>query len=228
MIANHPYEFEVAFCVQGDTSPLLANLYLHLLDRIWERHEFKTKLGAHLVRYADDLVVLCRRGSGRPMEVLQQVLECLGLTLNAEKTHVVDVAQNSFDFLGFEIRIARSWRTGRSYPNVQPSKKSLQTIKSRVTRMTRRELTCVPLETVVGTVNQTLRGWVGYFHYRNCSKSLAKVKIHAEQRLRTHLRRRHKIRHRVCGYGRFPDRSLYERYGLYQVPRTAGWTKAHA
>lgn len=162
------------------------------------------------------------------MAVLQQVLDLLGLTLNPEKTQVVDARQSSFDFLGFEIHVARSRRTGRRYPNVQPSKKALQTIKSRVTQMTRRELTCVPLETVVGTVNQTLRGWVGYFHYRNCSRALAKVKLHAEQRLRTHLRRRHKIRHRVCGYGRFPDRSLYEHHGLYKVPTTAGWKKAHA
>lgn len=63
------------------------------------------------------------------MEVLQQVLGCLGLTLNAEKTNAVDATQNSFDFLGFEISIARSGRTGRNYPNVQPSKKSLRTIK---------------------------------------------------------------------------------------------------
>ena len=107
----------------GVISPLLANVYLHLLDRIWERHKLKTRLGAHLVRYADDLVVLCRQGVDRPMGVLQQVLDCLGLTLNAEKTHVVDATENSFDFLGFAIRIAFSWRTGRNYPNVQPSKK---------------------------------------------------------------------------------------------------------
>ncbi len=162
------------------------------------------------------------------MAVIQQVLGRLALNLNAEKTHVVDVTQSSFDFLGFEISIARSRRTGRNYPNVQPSKKSLRTIKSRVTSMTRRELTCVPLDNVVGSVNRTLRGWAAYFHYRNCSKALAKVKLHAEQRLRTHLRRRHKISYRVSAYGRFPDRSLYERYGLYRVPTTAGWTKAHA
>lgn len=212
----------------GVISPLLANIYLHLLDRIWARYKLEEKLGAHLVRYADDFVVLCRQGVERPMEVIQQVLGRLGLELNTEKTHVVDAKQKSFDFLGFEIRIARSWRTGGNYANVQPSRKSLKTIKSRLTNMTRRELTWAPLEDVVGNVNKTLRGWTAHFHYRNCSKELTKVKTHAEQRLRTHLRRRHKIRKRVSGYGRFPDRSLYERYGLYKVPTTAGWTKAHA
>jgi hypothetical protein len=104
----------------------------------------------------------------------------------------------------------------------------MKTIKRRLANMTRRELTWAPLEDVVSNVNKTLRGWTAYFHYRNCSKELTKVKTYAEQRLRTHLRRRHKIRKRVSGYGRFPDRSLYERYGLYKVPTTAGWTKAHA
>jgi len=212
----------------GVISPLLANIYLHLLDRIWERHKLKTKLGAHLVRYADDFVVLCRKGIDRPMEMIQYVLNRLGLTLNAEKTHVVDATQERFDFLGFEICIARSRRTGGKYVNVQPSRKSLQTIKTRLTNMTRRELTQIPLEDVVGNVNKTLRGWVAYFHYRNCSKELTKVRTHVEHRLRTHLRRRHKVRRMVSSYGRFTDRSLYDRYGLYKVPTTAGWKKAHA
>ena len=212
----------------GVISPLLANLYLNLMDRIWRRHRLKKKLGAHLVRYADDFVVLCRQGTDRPMEVIQRILRRLGLTLNTEKTHVVDVTQRSFDFLGFEIRIIRSWRTGGEYANVQPSRKSLKMIKSRLTSMTRRELTPVPLEDVIGNVNEALRGWVAYFHYRNCSRVMEKVKFHAEQRLRTHLRRRHKVRWRISGYGRFPGRRLYDRYGLYRVPTTAGWTKAHA
>ncbi|RLB13505.1 MAG: group II intron reverse transcriptase/maturase [Deltaproteobacteria bacterium] len=212
----------------GVISPLLANLYLHLLDRLWDRHKLERKLGAHLVRYADDFVVLCRQGIDRPMEAVRLILDRLGLVLNAEKTHVVDAKQGRFNFLGFEIHIARSWRTGGHYANVQPSRKSLRTIKRRLSSMTGRELTHVPLEGVVGKVNETLRGWVAYFHYRNCSKVMTKVKTHAEERLRIHLRRRYKVRHRVSGYGRFPDRSLYERYGLYKVPTTAGWTKAHA
>ena len=212
----------------GVISPLLANVYLHLLDRIWERHRLETKLGARLVRYADDFVVLCRYGVERPMEIIVQVLERLGLALNAEKTHVVDAMQERFDFLGFEIGIIRSRRTGGNYANVQPSRKSLRRIKSRLTGMTRREMTLVPLEDVVGNVNKTLRGWVGYFYYRNCAKEMAKVRAHVEQRLYTHLRKRHKIRRRVSGYRRFPVRSLYARYGLYKVPTTAGWTRAHA
>jgi hypothetical protein len=64
--------------------------------------------------------------------------------------------------------------------------------------------------------------------HRNCSKSLEQVKGHAEQRVRTHLCKRPKIRSRWEGYIRYPNRLLYEKYGLFKVPTTAVWTRAHA
>jgi len=145
----------------GVISPLLANLYLHLLDRIWERRQLDKRLGAHLVRYADDLVVLCKRGKEQPMAIIQHIVERLELTLNKSKTRVVNASQERFDFLGFEFSVVKSWRTGNPYPHVQPSSKSLKTIKSRLSSMTRRGLTRLPLEEVVGNVNTTLRGWTG-------------------------------------------------------------------
>lgn len=212
----------------GVISPLLANLYLHLLDRIWDRHQFDKRLHARLVRYCDDFVVMCAGDVTRPQALVQAVLTRLGLTLNAAKTRVVDAHQGGFDFLGFEIRMRKSWRSGKRYAHVQPSKHSLSRVKARVTHLTRREMAPVPLEVIMERVNQGLRGWVSYFHYRNCSASFAHVKEHAEQRLRIHLRRRHKIKDRASGYRRFPNRSLYVRYGLFKVPTTAGWTSAHA
>jgi group II intron reverse transcriptase/maturase len=212
----------------GVISPLLANLYLHLLDRMWERRQYQQRLGARIVRYADDIVILCRRGTERPMSELRRILDYLGLTLNEGKTRVVDTHADRFDFLGFSLWMGKSRRTGNRYPHVQPSKKSLRRIKDRVTELTHRGRTLLPLVWVVGEVNTVLRGWVGYFHVRNCSKSLEQVRGHAEERLRTHLRKRHKIRDRKAGYSRFGNRALYEKYGLYKVPTTAGWTKAHA
>ncbi len=103
-----------------------------------------------------------------------------------------------------------------------------KTIKDRVTQLTRRVTTVKPLERIVWEVNTTVRGWVNYFHYRNCSKTMTKVRGHVEARLQTHLRKRHKVRDRGTGYARFSSRALYEKYGLYKVPTTAAWTKAHA
>jgi len=178
---------------------------------------------------ATHLVLLCHRGKTTAvMTVLRQILERLGLALNETKTKVVDAFSGKFDFLGFTIWWCRSRKTRRYYPHVEPSKKAVRKIKDRITELTRRERTVMPLEWVVNEVNATVRGWVGYFHYRNCSQPLVRVRNHLEQRLIIHLRKRYKIRDRSAGYVKFPCRSLYESYGLYKVPTTAGWAKAHA
>jgi len=212
----------------GVISPLLANCYLHILDRIWQRRHLKGKLQAHLVRYADDFVVLCRKDVEGPLKVVRHVLERLDLSLNEAKTQVVDATETGFNFLGFTIQMSRGAKTGKPYPNVRPSDKSLKKIKARLTELTRRALTVIPLSGIVGNVNRSLRGWVNYFHYRNSSQAMGKVRRHAEDRLRTHLRQRHKVKNRRSGWVRFPPADLYGRYGLYQAPTVAGWRSVHA
>lgn len=212
----------------GVISPLLANCYLHILDRIWQRRHLKGKLQAQIVRYADDFVVMCRKDVEEPLKVVRHVLERLGLSLNEAKTHIVDATQASFNFLGFTIRMSQGIRTGKPYPHVCPADKSLKQIKAKLTAMTGRELTPMPLETIVGNVNRSLKGWVSYFHYRNSNQVMEKVKTHTEQRMRKHLMKRHKVKDRGIGEGRFPSVELYRRYGLYKVPTAAGWKSAHA
>jgi len=212
----------------GVISPLLANCYLHLLDRIWDRHQLERKLQARIVRYADDFVVLCRGGVEAPLKLIRQVLRRLDLTLNETKTHLVDARKESFNFLGFAIRVSKGRRTGKRYTHVCPAPKSLAKIKARIKQQTARELTPVPLDEIIRNVNASLRGWVNYFHYRNSSQVLEKVKTHAEERLRTHLMKRHKVKDRGIGLGRFLSQKLYTCHGLYKVPTTAGWKSAHA
>jgi RNA-directed DNA polymerase len=212
----------------GVISPLLANCYLHILDRIWQRRHLKGKLQAHLVRYADDFVVMCRKDVEEPLKVVRHVLERLDLSLNEAKTHVVDATQASFNFLGFTIQMSRGASTGKPYPNVRPADKSLKKIKARLTELTGRNLTVIPLGDIVENVNRSLRGWANYFHYRNSSEVMSKVRQHAEDRLRTHLMKRHKIRNRKAALCCFPRRDLYERYGLYKPPTVAGWKSVHA
>lgn len=212
----------------GVISPLLANCYLHILDRIWQRYNLACKLQAKLVRYADDFVVLCKKGTEKALKVVRQILDRLGLTLNEAKTHIIDATLTSFHFLGFTIRMRKGRKTGNLYPHVCPSGKSLKKIKDKVTAMTQRRLTPIPIEIIVGNMNSSLRGWTNYFHYRNSSLVLEKVKVHAEQRLRKHLMKRHKIKDRKIGEGRFPSADLYGKYGLYKVSGKAGWRSAHA
>ena len=212
----------------GVISPLLANCYLHLLDRLCQRRRLKDALHAHLVRYADDFVVLCRKGVEDPLKVVRRVLERLGLQLNEAKTKLVDATRASFNFLGFTLQMSRGAKTGKPYPNVRPADKSLKKIKARLTELTGRELNAIALSDIVGNVNRSLRGWANYFHYRNSSVAMAKVRYHAENRLRTHLMKRHKVKDRDTGLRRFRTVDLYERYGLYKLPVVAGWRSAHA
>lgn len=132
------------------------------------------------------------------------------------------------NFLGFTIQMSRGASSGKPYPNVRPADKSLKKIKAKLTEMTGRELTAIPLGDIVGNVNRSLRGWANYFHYRNSSVAMGKVRQHAEDRLRTHLMKRHKVRDRKAALCRFPRRDLYERYGLYKPPTAAGWRSAYA
>jgi RNA-directed DNA polymerase len=212
----------------GVISPLLSNCYLHVLDRIWERHKLRWKLKARIVRYADDFVVLCAGKVNAPLATVRQVLERLELTLNETKTRIVDARQESFNFLGFAIRVSKGLKTGKKYAHVSPSQKSLAKITERITQLTTRDRTPIPLKEIVGEMNVTLRGWVSYFHYRNSNGVLEKVKAHAEERLRNHLMERHKVKDRGIGKGRFPSQQLYAKYGLYKVPTRAGWKSAYA
>jgi RNA-directed DNA polymerase len=212
----------------GVISPLLSNCYLHLLDRIWDKHQLRWKLKARLVRYADDFVVLCAGAVEKPLATARQVLERLDLTLNETKTRIVDAREESFNFLGFAIRVSKSWKSGKNYQHISPSTKSLAKIKDRITQLTARKRTPIPLDDIVGSLNASLRGWVNYFHYRNSSGVLEKVKTHAEERLRTHLMKRHKVKDRGVGLRRFPSQQLYTKHGLYKVPTTAGWKTAYA
>jgi len=210
----------------GVISPLLSNCYLHLLDRIWEKHRLRWKLKARIVRYADDFVVLCAGAVDAPLVTVRHVLDRLDLELNETKTRMVDARQESFNFLGFAIRVSKGLKSGKSYPHVCPAPKSLA--KDRITQLTARERTPIPLEEIVGSMNASLRGWSGYFHYRNSNGVLEKVKTHAEECLRKHLMKRHKVKDRGIGLGRFPSQQLYAKYGLYKVPTKAGWKTAHA
>jgi hypothetical protein len=99
---------------------------------------------------------------------------------------------------------------------------------TRTKELTGRNRTPVPMSRIIGELNRTLRGWSNYFHYRNCTVSMARVKMHVEERVRTHLRRRHNLATRAKGYQQFPGHVIYGRYGLFKLPTKAPWKSAHA
>ena len=202
----------------GVISPLLANIYLNTLDAAMKM--------ARLVRYADDVVVLCRYNVRPIFDRMTAVLKSLGLTLNPDKTRILNAAEEGFTFLGFTTQIRRNPRTGKTFPLITPSKKAIGRIKKEVKDATCRKNLALPGEVIIARLNQTLRGWANYFYYGNCSKTFAHLRNYTEERVRMYLRRKHRLRSR--GYTKYPNTYLYENLGLYKIPATAPWAQAKA
>jgi len=208
----------------GVISPLLANIYLNVLDKVWKMKKVQERMEARLIRYADDFVVLCKGNTDRLLEGIQRVLGQLGLSLNAEKTRVLDSRQEGFNFLGFDIKVRKSPRTGRSYPHIRPSRKAQRRIKAEIKNLTCRRTLALPTEVIIQRLNEVVRGWVGYFYYGNCSKDFSALRWHLEERVRTYLRRKHQRKSR--GYKAYPYNFLYETLGLFKIPMKAPRTRA--
>ena len=212
----------------GVISPLLANIYLNLLDRIWDRHRLQAKHKARLVRYADDLVILCAGETDTSFTILNTVLAKLDLRLNEDKTQIKDALTETFNFLGFEVGMVKSQRTGGYFPMVEPSPKSVKAIKGKIKFYTRRNMNPVPMAAIVNSLNVTVRGWSNYFYYGYGHRRIKAVKYYMEESLRSQLRYRHKVRNRGASYTRFPRTYLYDYLGLYKPPITPVWKVVHA
>lgn len=205
----------------GVISPLLANIYLNVLDTVWELKKVQSRFGARLVRYADDFVALCRGNPDRVMKGIKSVVGHLGLTLNEDKTRIVDARRDSFDFLGFTIGIQRSHRTGMEFPMRKPSKKAVKHIQAKIKSLTGRNMQFLPPSEVVARVNRAVIGWKNYFYYGHCSETFRKVKIYLGERMRIYLGGKYKKGKR--NWTAYPDSFLHETLGLYKLPTVAPW-----
>jgi len=222
-ISHRLFELKVIYCVGGEISPLLANIYLNVLDKLWKVRKVEERMEARLIRYADDLVVMCRANAERILKGTGAILERLGLSLNEEKTRVVNTWKDRFDFLGFTVEMAKSPRTGKKFPLIRPSKKAMAQIQAEIKALTCRRTLRLPKEVIIQKLNEAVRGWVGYFYYGNCSRNLTTTKRFLEERVRIYLRRKQAKKNR--GYRQYPNQYLYTNLHLYKIPTTAPWTQ---
>jgi group II intron reverse transcriptase/maturase len=153
-------------------SPLLANIALHVLDEKWQEC---SALGV-LVRYADDLVVLCRSRAAteEARRHVEAILAPLGLQLNLEKTKIACLhrGKDGFDFLGFHHHKVESWKwKGRFYLQRWPSDRAMASIRSKVRELTDHRHLDWPLDFVVTLINQRTRGWANYCVPRGRARS---------------------------------------------------------
>jgi RNA-directed DNA polymerase len=178
----------------GVISPLLANVYLHWFEHLFHRPDGPgTWAKAHLVRYADDFVILARHQGTRLQEWVEQTLEGrFKLTINREKTRVVKLNEvgASLSFLGFTFRYdrdlkGRDWR----YLNVFPAKKSVARLREKL-RLLLAANPVTPIPVFIGRVNRLLRGWRQYFSHGYPRMAFRAVNCYVVESLTRHLRRR--------------------------------------
>jgi len=145
-------------------SPLLANLYMRRFVLGWRQLGLEQRLGARLVTYADDLVILCRKGNAElALQHLRALMGKLKLTVSEEKTRICSVPESSFDFLGYTFGRMYSARSGQSYLGYRPSKKSIKRAVEKIHALTVHTGTWQETTDLVMKLNRTLRGWANYF-----------------------------------------------------------------
>jgi len=179
----------------GVISPLLANAYLHWLDKLFMAPGGPGHwAGARLVRYADDFQVFARRITPRLTAWVSDLVEGrMGLTLNAAKTSIVTVEPGGgkLDFLGYRFQWERSrWPGGRPWLSLKPSPRSQQRFRDRVRSMTGSNRGAVPVAKLRNELNRYLAGWVQYFGAFNRGKVINKADMFVYDRMVRHLKRR--------------------------------------
>jgi RNA-directed DNA polymerase len=199
----------------GVISPLLANIYLNPVDQAFQRERLGVidRGSIHLVRYADDMILLAQRNLGRGITLLHRYVERLGLSLNEEKTRRLrlDIG-NSVDFLGFRFHSVRSRQNGARLMLVYPSPRSHSRFRATVRRYVHHSIP-LRVKDQVQNLNRYLQGWMGYFRLGHGSAWFHDLAHFVVLRVR-HVIWRRKGR-RGYGFGKLTSQYLYGQLGLF-------------
>jgi group II intron reverse transcriptase/maturase len=216
----------------GVISPLLSNIYLHVLDTVWTRR--LAHLGV-LVRYADDFVVMCDTASAceQAEQRVREILARLGLELHPDKTRHVDLSRGreGFDFLGCHLRKRMSgplWERLHQrvyYLQRWPSQRAMRRIRQRVKDATPRAACHRDLRDTIARLNPVLRGWGAYFRTGNAADKFREVDTYVAWRLRRLLVKRHGRQLRLGQAARWtPD--FFHALGLHRLRGTIQYPEA--
>jgi group II intron reverse transcriptase/maturase len=212
----------------GVISPLLANIYLNYLDRIWASRCCSVGV---LIRYADDFVVMCqtKQLAQEAFRRIEWVRNRLGLQLHPEKTRQVDLrrGKESFVFLGCTIRKRRSIQRNPRWHFLQrwPSPKAMKSIRERVRELTESRHGGQDVKQVITALNPVLPGWGNYFRTGNAERECNRVDSYVYMRLQLWMYRRggQRVQRRLETWTseRFHGMGLYQLRGTVKYPAQA-------
>jgi len=214
----------------GVISPLLANVYLHVLDT-----ELTARGVGELVRYADDGVVLCRSAAqaGAALAAVGEILSGLGLRLHPDKTRVVDLREGreGLDFLGCHFRARMSGRLWeqrgivRYYLHRWPSQRAMKRLRAKVKARTGRNRVGRDVREVIADLNPVLRGWGNYFRSGNAATKFRQIDHYVVRKLRT-LMVKKRGRNLRAGQVLVWDEDWFNGHGLHRLRGTIRYPKA--
>jgi RNA-directed DNA polymerase len=207
----------------GVISPLLANIYLNVLDLLWER---QCRHLGQLVRYCDDAVVMCRTRADaeESLRRLGLIMDRLSLKLHPEKTRIVELGlgKGGFVFLGCYLHTVLSHFKRREYLFRWPSPRAMNRIRARVRELTdrRRWAGMQDIREVVTVLNPVLRGWGSYFRTGNASLKFQQVDRYVNQRLVRLLRHVRGWRRRPFSLRNWGPARFKAEFGLHRLVGT--------
>jgi group II intron reverse transcriptase/maturase len=200
----------------GVISPLLANLYMRRFIVGWKRQGHERRLDAHIINYADDFVICCKKGKAEEaMRMMRKMMEELRLRVNEKKTRRCSLPGEKFDFLGYTFGRCYSIPKGTGYLSPTPRKSKVQRICQEVSALTNRRWCWKDVREVVRSLNAKLSGWANYFCLGPVTKVYRILDKHARKRLRRWLCKKHRVR--GGGYARYPDDHLHGGLGLIRL-----------
>ncbi len=209
----------------GPFSPLAANIYLTDLDWYFDDIRRKTAEGefeaVNYHRFADDIVITVsghysKRGWAElAIQRLNEKLATLGVSLNEEKTQIVDMLKGeSFSFLGFDLRRVMNRQGTKYFILMTPKKKARKAIKAKIREIIRNG-GASPTKEIIAKINEAVAGWVNYFRVGNSNRAFSEVRNYLEMKVRTLLTRRKRRKKRSVGWRRWSNEYLYDVLKLF-------------
>jgi RNA-directed DNA polymerase len=199
----------------GVLSPLLANVYINRLLKVFAKSPLMERCGARIVNYADDFVVVCRKSAAEVLEQVDAWVTGMKLELNHTKTSVKDAKKEPFVFLGYELGLQRYFGTRKWYFGLQPSKKAMGQFREKINRSLKRGRS-EPWTEIRDKLNAKLKGWMQYFERGTSIKRYVQLDVYVYERVRNLVRRRHRLSSRTA---RFDYREVHQILEVVELQR---------